>query len=640
MTSEWHLGDDSFARPKLYDYDALKEAVARAKTCRWLTVHEIITILSAGPTIIMPLTFEPPKDPPRSGSLFLYDRSITKDYKQDGHSWIRKQKNNKVREDHVKLRYDGNFRVSGAYVHDANNTTLHRRSYHLIENGLNVRKQQDEGKQSLVLVHYLDTVEATNKLALFARHEKSSAQQGVMKDDNISTTVSHIILSQPKQIFLVNEGQLNQSKRVAKPQDDRSCQSQHGASLGLISSQLYQLPLACDHTNFRGISKETRINKLNTTNLSDESFFKTETSDKLVVRGSYPTNTFVNTMGIQHDYQSTIQHPLPSIDKLRGDNYEQIIPSFPSNINLCLGRSSNTLPEIIDITPSEADICSSTSVVISVSNPGGLLLYQDKRQWQIYAVFAMISDDTRQHSKSITVWLAPAYVLTPFSVKCEKVPEAIEFVCKLKIILVRIPAEAISKGISKEVFATKAEHAVKDFLQYVEEKNAANVEILGPVYRSSIGTVDIITQMSKKEFHFFENPFLPKITSNVKNRSPECSADEDFGEATAPLSPGDRIIESARGDCQDINISQSFQDDEKRNLMNQKEQVLEISDTTKYKMNFDQLTEVMMGGRKRKVIHQEIEGQIAKSKRAAAASASFALSTVHPFGSDEDENYS
>ena len=64
-------------------------------------------------TTILSLSTSPPTSPPPSGTLLLYNRSVTRNYKDDGYKWIKKRNSHKVREDHVKLRVSGKFRVSG-----------------------------------------------------------------------------------------------------------------------------------------------------------------------------------------------------------------------------------------------------------------------------------------------------------------------------------------------------------------------------------------------------------------------------------------------------------------------------------------------------------------------------------------------
>lgn len=67
-------------------------------------------------TTILNLSTSPPSSPPPSGTLLLYNRSVTRNYKIDGWKWIKKRNSHKVREDHVKLRVGGKFKVSGMCI--------------------------------------------------------------------------------------------------------------------------------------------------------------------------------------------------------------------------------------------------------------------------------------------------------------------------------------------------------------------------------------------------------------------------------------------------------------------------------------------------------------------------------------------
>ena len=148
---------------------------------RWLNVEEIITLLST-PGLIQQGTAAP-SSPPVSGSLLLFDRSVVRNYKLDGHVWIKKRNNpNKVREDHVKLRYKGQYRVAGTYVHSVDVSTFHRRAYRLISDPNSAAPVAFLGEDiapaentELVLVHYLDTLEAVRVSALFADHLAAAA---------------------------------------------------------------------------------------------------------------------------------------------------------------------------------------------------------------------------------------------------------------------------------------------------------------------------------------------------------------------------------------------------------------------------------------------------------------------------------
>ena len=133
-----------------------------AKT-RWLNVIEILYLLGSEQGVLH-LRTDPPDSPPESGELFLYDRSVTRNYKADGHEWIRKRNCSKVREDHVKLRVKGVNLVAGCYVHSSTIDTLHRRAYHIL--GDPTRPSSFGKEKSIVLVHYLDTAVAASQKSL------------------------------------------------------------------------------------------------------------------------------------------------------------------------------------------------------------------------------------------------------------------------------------------------------------------------------------------------------------------------------------------------------------------------------------------------------------------------------------------
>jgi len=148
--------------------NSTSQFIFEAAHARWLNVDEIITVLSSAhddlcrgmPTAepILEQEVAPPSSPPTSGAVLLYDRVAVRNYKVDGHDWIRKRSNPaKIREDHVKLRYNGIHRISGTYVHSDEIDTLHRRVYRLIKTA---EEKAESGKRELVLVHYLDTEQA------------------------------------------------------------------------------------------------------------------------------------------------------------------------------------------------------------------------------------------------------------------------------------------------------------------------------------------------------------------------------------------------------------------------------------------------------------------------------------------------
>ena len=170
------MADQQFAFGAANDDDESQfpASILDAAKVRWLNAEEIIELLCGehvGQEIEL-LALARPSCPPQSGSLILYDRMATRDYKVDGHEWVRKKSNpKKIREDHVKLRYNGSERIRGNYVHSSRIKTFHRRAYALIdtdEDRKSSRSSSSDGeknstgrpRQDLVLVHYLDTEEA------------------------------------------------------------------------------------------------------------------------------------------------------------------------------------------------------------------------------------------------------------------------------------------------------------------------------------------------------------------------------------------------------------------------------------------------------------------------------------------------
>ena len=90
----------------------------------------------------------------------------------------------KVREDHVKLRIGGKKRIAGCYVHGLEVASLKRRGYHLLDYRTGktavrpriagVKRvdthneggdEEEDDRPSLILIHYLDTVEASRRAA-------------------------------------------------------------------------------------------------------------------------------------------------------------------------------------------------------------------------------------------------------------------------------------------------------------------------------------------------------------------------------------------------------------------------------------------------------------------------------------------
>jgi hypothetical protein len=102
-------------RPKTSARAAELEAIARN---RWFTPLELWEILTQREELGLTLTTAPPQSP-SSGVFLLFNKQQVKGFKMDGVNWVRKNREKRAREDHVKLRIGGVPSISGAYTHSA-----------------------------------------------------------------------------------------------------------------------------------------------------------------------------------------------------------------------------------------------------------------------------------------------------------------------------------------------------------------------------------------------------------------------------------------------------------------------------------------------------------------------------------------
>lgn len=115
------------------------------------------------------ISTHPPTEPPPSGTLLLFDRNRTLFYKSDGYEWVKKKKNpSKVREDHTKLRINGQPRLGGLHAHCVMTPSLHRRCYYQLDPktgktrypyeypGTTANDNSRTHVTSLILMQYLD----------------------------------------------------------------------------------------------------------------------------------------------------------------------------------------------------------------------------------------------------------------------------------------------------------------------------------------------------------------------------------------------------------------------------------------------------------------------------------------------------
>lgn len=130
-------------------------------------MSEIEAVLDPNnPTRILDISKTPIASPPTSGQIFLFDRNVTRYYKQDGHQWQKRGESSVVKENRKKLLLRGKLRIGVVYTHSSTCTTFQKRAYHLLdpetESTLSPIAKKSEVQKgltpaSLVLVHYLDT---------------------------------------------------------------------------------------------------------------------------------------------------------------------------------------------------------------------------------------------------------------------------------------------------------------------------------------------------------------------------------------------------------------------------------------------------------------------------------------------------
>eukprot|EP00472_Partenskyella_glossopodia_P000664 CAMPEP_0197543066 /NCGR_PEP_ID=MMETSP1318-20131121/68041_1 /TAXON_ID=552666 /ORGANISM="Partenskyella glossopodia, Strain RCC365" /LENGTH=645 /DNA_ID=CAMNT_0043102375 /DNA_START=173 /DNA_END=2110 /DNA_ORIENTATION=+ len=99
----------------------------------WLEKKDIIWILSNSHSLEISVE---PRDKPKMGSLFLFNRKMTRRWRADGHEW--KQKN----DSHERLKVDGETVLGCCYNTHRSMPEFHRRGYWLLSN------------PDIMLVHY------------------------------------------------------------------------------------------------------------------------------------------------------------------------------------------------------------------------------------------------------------------------------------------------------------------------------------------------------------------------------------------------------------------------------------------------------------------------------------------------------
>ncbi|CAI0627342.1 unnamed protein product, partial [Linum tenue] len=108
---------------------------------RWLKPVEVHFILQNSDKY--QFTQEPPTKP-SGGSLFLFNKRVTRFFRKDGHSWRKKRDGRTVGEAHERLKVGNVETLNCYYAHGEENPNFQRRSYWML----------DPACDHIVLVHY------------------------------------------------------------------------------------------------------------------------------------------------------------------------------------------------------------------------------------------------------------------------------------------------------------------------------------------------------------------------------------------------------------------------------------------------------------------------------------------------------
>ncbi|CAJ2677063.1 unnamed protein product [Trifolium pratense] len=147
---------------------------------RWLRPPEICQILTNHNNFQIA---SEPSYMPTSGSLFLFDRKVTRYFRKDGHNWRKKKDGKTVREAHERLKVGSVDVLHCYYAHGEQNDTFQRRTYWMLEEDLS----------HIVLVHYREVKGAKATLICTKENEESHphAQQTykVMSNTEMETSL-------------------------------------------------------------------------------------------------------------------------------------------------------------------------------------------------------------------------------------------------------------------------------------------------------------------------------------------------------------------------------------------------------------------------------------------------------------------
>lgn len=383
---------------------------------------------------ILPLSTAPPSTPPPSGTLLLYDRSMTRNYKDDGHQWIKKRNSHKVREDHVKLRVGGKFRVSGCYVHSNNMPSFHRRAYHLLcpDTGTALYPVTSASKNknripSLVLVHYLDTKIAGNHCSSLIRQGIEVSQSFLKGHEEYDEEEYECDYDERPQAVTSSGGyhetQYEEVQLVTGSNFEASLDNNTLDFLWDVVLEEGSEDVNMNSADLSALLHPHMIEKLlNTEGLLEDGsvvdFDQSEVDLKALAETLQVLKTDASEKGQEMEY--TIEIEDVNADGSDERSSGKLLSSVINSSKIMFGAQSD-IPQSVDITPETIDVSShSAKVVLSASGlvPSIPTDGQDK-VWHRVLAFAHITNKSGSKETQVDVSrLQDMKLLNPYTMQC------------------------------------------------------------------------------------------------------------------------------------------------------------------------------------------------------------------------------
>ncbi|KAJ0080909.1 hypothetical protein Patl1_12392 [Pistacia atlantica] len=223
---------------------------------RWLHPPEICELLRNYNQIRISL--QPPNLPP-SGSVFLFDRKVVRNFRNDGHKWRKKKNGKTLKESHEKLKAGSVNVLTCYYAHGEDNENFQRRSYWMVQ----------EEFSNVVLVHYRDVKPSLFLACLVPSANLVWLRQNILILENAHLMVlCHVIfLCQPQKVpnfqpqeYIVEKCDLNVGSLPSHPSFS-STQTEtignipeqgHGISEQLVAKSVGESEEFVSHLQFLG----------------------------------------------------------------------------------------------------------------------------------------------------------------------------------------------------------------------------------------------------------------------------------------------------------------------------------------------------------------------------------------------------